>query len=78
MIRKSLVNSANAAAAMCVNRGLALYKGRVFVGAFDGRLISLDASNGQLLWQVLTVDTTKPYTITGAPRIVKGKVIIGN
>ncbi len=61
-----------------VNRGLALYKGRVFVGTLDGRLISLDASNGKPLWQVLTVDTTKFYTITGAPRIVKGKVIIGN
>jgi len=61
-----------------VNRGLALYKGRVFVGTLDGRLISLDASNGKPVWQVLTVDTTKFYTITGAPRIVKGNVIIGN
>lgn len=61
-----------------VNRGLALYKGRVFVGTLDGRLISLDASTGKPIWQVLTVDTTKSYTITGAPRIVKGKVIIGN
>ena len=61
-----------------VNRGLALYKGSVFVGTIDGRLISLDASNGKPVWQTLTVDTTKFYTITGAPRIVKGKVIIGN
>ena len=61
-----------------VNRGLALYKGRLFLGTFDGRLISLDASNGKPVWQVLTVDTTKSYSITGAPRIVKGKVIIGN
>jgi len=61
-----------------VNRGLALYKGRVFVGTLDGRLISLDASNGKQVWQVFTVDTTKFYSITGAPRIVKGKVIIGN
>ena len=61
-----------------VNRGLALYKGRVFVGTLDGRLISLDASNGKPVWDVLTVDTTKYYTITGAPRVVDGKVIIGN
>ncbi len=61
-----------------VNRGLALYKGSVFLGTLDGRLIALDASNGKPIWQVLTVDTTKYYTITGAPRIVKGKVIIGN
>jgi len=61
-----------------INRGLALYKGMVFVGTLDGRLISLDASNGKPVWEVLTVDTTKSYSITGAPRIVKGKVIIGN
>jgi quinohemoprotein ethanol dehydrogenase len=61
-----------------VNRGLALYKGRVFVGTLDGRLISLDAATGKPVWQVLTVDSSKYYTITGAPRIVKGKVIIGN
>lgn len=61
-----------------VNRGLALYKGDVFVGTLDGRLLSLDASNGKLKWSVQTTDTTKPYSITGAPRVVEGKVIIGN
>ncbi|WP_339814469.1 PQQ-dependent dehydrogenase, methanol/ethanol family [uncultured Imperialibacter sp.] len=61
-----------------VNRGLAMYKGSLFVGTFDGRLISLDAATGKPLWEKLTVDTTKYYTITGAPRVVKGKVIIGN
>lgn len=61
-----------------VNRGVALYQGSVFVGTIDGRLISLDAATGTLNWEVYTVDTTKYYTITGAPRVVKGKVIIGN
>jgi quinohemoprotein ethanol dehydrogenase len=61
-----------------VNRGLALYKGRVYVGTLDGRLVSVDASTGNPLWEVQTVDSTKNYTITGAPRIVKGNVIIGN
>lgn len=61
-----------------VNRGLALYKGHVFVGTLDGRLISLDAATGQPAWSILTVDSTKGYSITGAPRIVKGNVIIGN
>ena len=61
-----------------VNRGVALYEGNVFVGTIDGRLISLDASTGSPNWEVYTVDTTKYYTITGAPRVVKGKVIIGN
>ncbi|MCI0659474.1 MAG: PQQ-dependent dehydrogenase, methanol/ethanol family [Acidobacteria bacterium] len=61
-----------------VNRGVAVYKGRVYVGVLDGRLAALDAATGKPVWEVVTVDQLKPYTITGAPRIVKGKVIIGN
>jgi quinohemoprotein ethanol dehydrogenase len=61
-----------------VNRGVAVYQGKVFVGVLDGRLAALDAETGKVVWEVLTVDQTKPYTITGAPRVVKGRVIIGN
>ncbi len=61
-----------------VNRGVAGWEGKVFVGSLDGRLIALDAATGRELWDVNTIDRTKPYTITGAPRVVKGKVLIGN
>ncbi|MEW6213432.1 MAG: PQQ-dependent dehydrogenase, methanol/ethanol family, partial [Acidobacteriota bacterium] len=61
-----------------VNRGVAVYRGRVYVGTLDGRLAALDAKTGKPLWQVVTVDQNNSYTITGAPRVVKGKVIIGN
>lgn len=61
-----------------VNRGVALYEGRIFASVLDGRLAALDAASGKLLWQVQTTDPSQPYTITGAPRVVKGKVIIGN
>jgi PQQ-dependent dehydrogenase (methanol/ethanol family) len=61
-----------------VNRGVAVYDGKVFFGSLDGRLIALDAASGQRIWETNTVDTSKPYTITGAPRIIKGKIIIGN
>jgi len=62
-----------------VNRGVALYKGKVYVGAFDGRLIALDAPTGAKIWEKDTViDHARPYTITGAPRVVNGKVVIGN
>jgi quinohemoprotein ethanol dehydrogenase len=62
-----------------VNRGVALYQGKVFVGSLDARLIALDAATGSKLWEVQTADTAKfPYTITGAPRAAKGKVFIGN
>ncbi len=61
-----------------VNRGVALYKGKVFFASLDGRLIALDAATGTKVWEQVTLDTTKNYTITGAPRVFKGKVIIGN
>ncbi|MDP6097285.1 MAG: PQQ-dependent dehydrogenase, methanol/ethanol family [Gammaproteobacteria bacterium] len=61
-----------------VNRGVAVWQGRVFVGVLDGRLIALDAATGKLVWEVATVDSSLPYSITGAPRVVKGKVLIGN
>ncbi|WP_222941895.1 PQQ-dependent dehydrogenase, methanol/ethanol family [Pseudomonas veronii] len=61
-----------------VNRGVALWGGNVYVGTLDGRLIALDAKTGKELWSQQTTDPSKPYSITGAPRVVKGKVIIGN
>lgn len=61
------------------NRGVAVWKGKVYVGAYDGRLIALDAKSGEVVWEVDTVlDSKRSYTITGAPRIIKDKVIIGN
>ncbi|MFN3231558.1 MAG: PQQ-dependent dehydrogenase, methanol/ethanol family [Alphaproteobacteria bacterium] len=61
-----------------VNRGVAVWKGRVYVGSLDGRLIALDAESGEKVWETNTIDRRQPYTITGAPRIVKGLVLIGN
>jgi alcohol dehydrogenase (cytochrome c)/quinohemoprotein ethanol dehydrogenase len=64
------------------NRGVAVWNGRVYVGTFDGRLVALDAATGKQVWSVSTVDDPgadpQSYTITGAPRVVKGKVLIGN
>jgi hypothetical protein len=62
-----------------VNRGVALWKGKVFVGAYDGRLIALDAVTGRKVWEKDTlIDKEHSYTITGAPRVFNGKVVIGN
>lgn len=60
-----------------VNRGVAVWKGRVYFDA-DGRLIALDAGTGKPVWSTQTTDNSQPYTITGAPRIIKDKVMIGN
>ena len=61
-----------------VNRGVAVWQGRVYVATLDGRLVALDAKTGTVAWSKVTVDQSKPYTITMAPRIVKGKVMVGN
>ena len=61
-----------------VNRGVALYRGKVYVGALDGRLIALDERSGAPVWSVAAVDGTKASTITAAPRIARGLVLIGN
>jgi len=62
-----------------VNRGVAVHRGKVFVASYDGRLFALDAANGKVSWQKDTItDRTRPYTITGAPRVIAGNVVIGN
>jgi len=61
-----------------VNRGVALYGDKLYVAALDGRLIALNAKTGAELWSKVVVPDQDNYAITGAPRIVKGKVVIGN
>lgn len=62
-----------------VNRGVALYEGTVFVGAFDGNLHAIDAATGERLWVTDTIENREmSYTITGAPRVIDGLVVIGN
>jgi quinohemoprotein ethanol dehydrogenase len=64
-----------------VNRGLAAFDGRLYVGALDGWLHALDARTGQLLWKVDTLlgrSERKPYSVTGAPLLAGDLVIIGN
>jgi quinohemoprotein ethanol dehydrogenase len=60
-----------------VNRGLALYNGMIFAPAIDGRLIALDALNGKPVWEARVAYPQELYTITMAPRVANGKVIVG-
>jgi len=60
-----------------VNRGVAAWQGKIYVGTIDGRLVALDARSGKPVWSVVTGDQSKAFTITQAPRVVKGRVIIG-
>jgi quinohemoprotein ethanol dehydrogenase len=61
------------------NRGIALYEGKVIVPVVDGRIVALDASTGKMLWSVVAVpkENSQNYSFTMAPRVYKGKVLIG-
>lgn len=61
-----------------VNRGVAVWGNNIYIGTLDGYLLALDRQTGELVWKVLTIDQQKDYSITGAPRVVKGNVLIGN
>ena len=61
-----------------VNRGLATWGNKLFLGTLDGRLIAINRDTGKVVWEKVTVDRSSPYTITGAPRVINGKVLIGN
>ena len=60
------------------NRGVAFWKGKVFVATGDGRLNAIDAKTGKEVWSAVTIDPKLPMYINGAPRVFRDKVIIGN
>jgi len=60
-----------------VNRGVAIYNGKIFASLINGRLVALDAETGKLVWSEQTTDPSSDMTITSAVRVVKGKVIVG-
>ena len=62
-----------------VNRGVAVWKGKVYVASVDGRLHALDAATGRKIWEADTITDHKlPYSSTGAPQIAGSVVMIGN
>jgi quinohemoprotein ethanol dehydrogenase len=60
------------------SRGLAFWKGHLFVGTVDGRLIAVDAETGKLVWSTMTIEDNDSRYITGAPRVFNDKVVIGH
>jgi len=60
-----------------VNRGVAVWMGKVIWGTLDGRLIAVDAKTGKKIWEIQATDPKKWLSITGAPRIADGRIFIG-
>jgi PQQ-dependent dehydrogenase (methanol/ethanol family) len=75
------VNQANIQSRICcgtVNRGIALYEGKVIAPVVEGRIRALDMQTGKILWDTRVSPLNMPYSITMAPRVIKGgRVIIG-
>src|SRR5215831_653303 len=60
------------------NRGIALGYGNIYMGTLDGKLAAVDMKTGKLAWETKLVDSEKlTVGFTGAPLLVKDKVIIG-
>jgi alcohol dehydrogenase (cytochrome c) len=59
------------------NRGLAILDGRIYMATLDAKLVALDAATGMVLWTTVIADARAGYSSTGAPLVVKDKVITG-
>jgi len=60
-----------------MNRGVAVLGSRVFVATLDSWLVALDAATGAKLWEVRVADHQKGYTMTTAPLVLNGMVVVG-
>ncbi len=60
------------------NKGISWWNGRVILATTDGRVIALDDSTGQPVWEKRQFELTDIRNSNGAPRVFDGKVIVGH
>jgi alcohol dehydrogenase (cytochrome c) len=60
-----------------VNRGLAAQGSTLFLGSLDGYLVAINANDGKVIWQTQVVNSSDGYSISGAPLVVNGSVVVG-
>ena len=79
-VYKPEVNPSSQGEACCdvVNRGCAFYNGRIYFNTLDNQTVAVDAQTGKEAWKTKLADINKGETITMAPLVVKGKVLVGN
>jgi lanthanide-dependent methanol dehydrogenase len=61
-----------------VNRGAAYSGGRIYYNTLDMQTVAVDANTGKEVWRTRLGDVNKGETMTMAPIVAKGKVIVGN
>ena len=60
-----------------VNRGSAIYGGRLFRTTLDAHVIALDMKTGEEVWRTKSIDYKAGYSMTVAPTIADGVLITG-
>jgi alcohol dehydrogenase (cytochrome c) len=72
--------SASQGVACCdvVNRGAAYFNGKIYYNTLDNHTVSVDADTGREIWKTKLGEINKGETMTMAPLVVKGKVLVGN
>ena len=60
-----------------VNRGLAVWGSTLFFSSLDGYLVALNANDGKVIWQTLVASPSDGYSITAAPLVVNGSIVVG-
>ena len=60
-----------------VNRGAALYEGKLFRTTLDANVVAMDAATGEEIWKTNSIDFKNGYSFTVAPLVVNGVVIVG-
>ncbi|MEZ5418118.1 MAG: PQQ-binding-like beta-propeller repeat protein [Vicinamibacterales bacterium] len=58
-------------------RNLAIYQDKIYLATTDARLVALDARTGRIVWETTIADSSKGFSNTSGPIVVKGKVIQG-
>ena len=67
-----------------VNKGIAMWNGKIYMGTLDGRLVAVSAQTGKPVWEADTIpaelvgaENRTKYSVSMAPRVAKGKVFVG-
>lgn len=60
-----------------VNRGVAIWDGKIYRTTLDAHVMAMDAETGEEVWKTKSIDYNDGYSMTVTPLVVDGVVIAG-
>jgi len=75
--RRSLPENLSTTLYFGANRGLAVLRNVLFLASYEGFLVAINATNGSVIWQTAVCNPSEGFTMTAAPLIVNGSVVVG-